>query len=87
MREEVDATGDVDGVGGVGTTAPVAEAEAGGIGEGQHQQHPSGHAPRGTDGGIILSAPSLLAEGHNRSGGDRSKANRNHLAAPPRVRP
>lgn len=81
-REDVDAAGDVVGAGAIGTAAPIAKAKAGGTGEGQHQQHPSDHAPRGMDGGIILSAPSLLAEGHRRSGGARSGADRIPQAAP-----
>ena len=80
-RENVDAMADVVGTGGVGTTAPVAEVEPGGTGEGWHQQHPSGHAPRGTNRGIVFSTPFLLAEGHIYGGGARSGANRNPPAA------
>lgn len=64
MHEDADVAGGVVKVGGVVTTIHAAEAEARGAGEGQHQQHPNGHAPRGMGGETTLPAPSLLADGH-----------------------
>jgi hypothetical protein len=81
-REGVDAAGDVAGAGGAVATSPMAEAGTGGTGEGQHQHHPNGHAPRGTYGGIIPPVPLLLTNGHSRSDDARSGVNRNPPAAP-----
>nr|XP_020198595.1 lysine-rich arabinogalactan protein 19-like [Aegilops tauschii subsp. strangulata] len=79
---DVDAAGDVVNAGGVVTTSPVAKTGAGGTGEGQHQQHPDGHAPRGTGGDIIPSTPLHPAEGHSHNGDTRCGANPNPPAAP-----
>ena len=81
-HEDVGDAGDVVGAGGVVTTSPMAEAGVGGTGEEQHQQHPSGHTPRGMNEGVIPSVPLPLTEGHSRSGGTRSGANRHPPVAP-----
>ena len=45
MHGDVDAAGDVVDAGGIVTASPTAGASSGGTGEGQCQQHPTGHAP------------------------------------------
>jgi hypothetical protein len=45
MHGDMDATGDMAGAAGIVVTVPpVAKMGAGGVREGQRQQHPSGHA-------------------------------------------
>jgi hypothetical protein len=56
MHGDMDAAGDVAGAGGVVTTSPAVEMRAEGTREGQHQQHPSGHAPQDAGGETIPSA-------------------------------
>nr|XP_040249509.1 skin secretory protein xP2-like [Aegilops tauschii subsp. strangulata] len=81
-HEDVGTAGDAVDAGGGVTTSPAAETGAGSTGGEQHQQDPSGHAPRGTGKGVIPPVPLPLAEGHNQSGGARSGANRRPPAAP-----
>jgi hypothetical protein len=82
VHESVDAAGAVVGAGGTITTSPAVEAGAGDAGEEQHQQHPDGHAPRGTGEGATPSTLLPLADGHSRSNGAQSGANRRPPTAP-----
>ena len=81
-HEDADAAGEVVGAGSTITTSPAVDIGVGGIGGEKHQQRPDGHTPQGMGEGVSPSAPPPLADGHNRSDGARSGANRRPPAAP-----